>query len=255
MVDAALIARGAEIFHRHHAVLLVGGSHADRAEVAEGITAALYCERGSGVSCGVCAGCKGFHAMRALYVSDIAPDPSHIGIEQIRDAWETSALTSAITLRILRIHGTDRLTKEAATALLKRIEEPSPSLRFILTAPRASHILPTIRSRVAVLSLGIGEPEPGERFHGFQEAVAFATAHGEDRSAIAAALTATLQYVHSAWKHTRDTDNEGSPTVLAKGACLRALAVSIHDMEHTSVNARLSVEHAAAACSFLISKK
>ena len=193
--------------------------------------------------------------MQALFVSTITPDTSHISIEQIRDAWETSALTSALAFRILRIYGADTLTKEAATALLKRIEEPTPSLRFILTASRASHVMPTIRSRVAVLSLGVSEETSGERFHGFQEAVAFATAHVEDRPAIAEALTATLRYVHSLLERTAQQDKDDNPAVLATGACLRALATSIHDMEHTSVNARLSVEHAAAACSFLITKK
>lgn len=250
-----LTERGAAIFNQHHALLIVGGAAEDRTRIAGAITQALFCSEQNGSVCGSCSGCKGLNAMHALYVSDIAPEKSHISIDQIRDAWETSALTSALSLRMLRIHHADTLTKEAATALLKRIEEPTPSLRFILTAPRASHVLPTIRSRVAVLSLGFSEETTGERFHGFQEAVAFATAHVEDRPAIAEALSATLRYVHAELQKTAEKENDSAPVVSATGACMRALATSIHDMEHTSINARLSVEHAAAACSFLIAKK
>lgn len=45
-----------------------------------------------------------------------------------------------------------RLTREAQNALLKILEEPPSTTRLVLVVPSASHVLPTIRSRVAVVS-------------------------------------------------------------------------------------------------------
>lgn len=57
------------------------------------------------------------------------------------------------------IEDADRLTEAAANTLLKAIEEPAPTTVWILCAPSAEDLLPTIRSRTRHVSLRV--PPPG----------------------------------------------------------------------------------------------
>jgi len=50
------------------------------------------------------------------------------------------------------LDGADRLTAPAANALLKTLEEPPSTARFLLLAESAQRVLPTIRSRCGVLN-------------------------------------------------------------------------------------------------------
>lgn len=52
--------------------------------------------------------------------------------------------------KVLIIAQADALTPEAQNALLKTLEEPSPTLTIILVAPSEQLLLPTIQSRVQV---------------------------------------------------------------------------------------------------------
>ncbi|OGY30759.1 MAG: hypothetical protein A3C02_03180 [Candidatus Andersenbacteria bacterium RIFCSPHIGHO2_02_FULL_45_11] len=56
--------------------------------------------------------------------------------------------------RLVLIPHADQLLPEAASALLKILEEPSPSTRFLLGAKNKRGILPTIRSRCRVIFAG-----------------------------------------------------------------------------------------------------
>ena len=47
----------------------------------------------------------------------------------------------------------DRCTEQAANALLKAIEEPAPRTVWLLCAPSAEDLVPTIRSRCRVVTL------------------------------------------------------------------------------------------------------
>ncbi|MGK5643457.1 DNA polymerase III subunit delta', partial [Streptomyces sp. URMC 126] len=52
------------------------------------------------------------------------------------------------------VHETaDRLTEQTANALLKAVEEPAPRTVWLLCAPSADDVLPTIRSRCRHLVL------------------------------------------------------------------------------------------------------
>lgn len=53
--------------------------------------------------------------------------------------------------RIVWIERADRLSNDAANALLKTIEEPSAVARFVLTTSASGRILPTIRSRCVLI--------------------------------------------------------------------------------------------------------
>jgi len=61
------------------------------------------------------------------------------------------------TLQTFILLETQNLTLEAQNALLKSLEEPNPSTRFILTVPTAENLLSTISSRCQKIHLALEE--------------------------------------------------------------------------------------------------
>lgn len=82
-----------------------------------------------------------------------AEDNKEIKVEIIRDlVEETRALPSWGRWKFLVIDGADRLTAASANALLKVLEEPPEKVRFFLLTEQIDSVIPTIRSRCAVVS-------------------------------------------------------------------------------------------------------
>lgn len=84
-------------------------------------------------------------------VSKTTAVPS-IGVERIRELYvETrSKLDGA---NFVMIDDADTMNHAAQNALLKLLEEPNPSIRFILTSHAPDKLLPTIRSRVQLFAV------------------------------------------------------------------------------------------------------
>jgi DNA polymerase-3 subunit delta' len=71
-----------------------------------------------------------------------------IGIDAIRDVLEqATSYPSMAPVKMFVLDGADRLTVPAANALLKTLEEPPRTTRFLLLAEKFARVLPTIRSR------------------------------------------------------------------------------------------------------------
>lgn len=78
-----------------------------------------------------------------------------IGVDIIRDLVEVAqGYPSNSAFRFFIIDGADRLTMGAANAVLKTLEEPPPTSRFILTAENYHEVIPTIRSRCGRVTFG-----------------------------------------------------------------------------------------------------
>ncbi|OJW48080.1 MAG: hypothetical protein BGO67_03360 [Alphaproteobacteria bacterium 41-28] len=90
-----------------------------------------------------------------------------IGVESVRELNGFLNQTSAEEgWRVVIIDGADRLNRNAANALLKRLEEPPPRTVFFLITPFTGRLLPTIRSRCQVLALNpLNEAECREVLH------------------------------------------------------------------------------------------
>lgn len=77
-----------------------------------------------------------------------------IRVEQIRAAraalYETSLSAAG---RVQIVYGAHKMNPASANALLKILEEPPPGVLFILTAPGAGSVLPTIRSRCRLYTI------------------------------------------------------------------------------------------------------
>jgi len=79
---------------------------------------------------------------------------AEIGVEAVRNLNTALNQTPAEGgWRVVIIDGADTLNRNAANALLKRLEEPPPKTIFFLTTPLPGRLLATIRSRCQLLTL------------------------------------------------------------------------------------------------------
>ena len=89
-------------------------------------------------------------------VTVLATDKVTIGIDEVRGLIETAEQTpSTAPWRIIIIEDVDRMLERTTNVLLKEIEEPSPHTIWLLCAPSAQDVLPTIRSRTRIINLAV----------------------------------------------------------------------------------------------------
>jgi DNA polymerase III subunit delta' len=175
----ALTAQLARRDRMPHALLLTGPEGYGKVEFARALAQSLLCENADaeGVACGQCAACgwfgEGNHpdyrevlpenlmeedAESEPVASDSKPEKksAQITIEQIR------ALQQFITLsthrsgwRLLVLHPAEAMNPQAANALLKTLEEPTPSTLMILVSDQPGRLMATVRSRCQVVQVPV----------------------------------------------------------------------------------------------------
>lgn len=132
----------------HHAYILAGQFGCGKTSVARIIAAMENCEEGFGKDpCGVCENCKEIFAGRSLEVREM--DAASVGkVDEIR-ALQRDLSQSPIKCRTkyVIIDEAHSLTRQAAEASLKMIEEPPKFVRFILCTTEPQSFKPTIHSR------------------------------------------------------------------------------------------------------------
>jgi DNA polymerase-3 subunit delta' len=134
-----------------HAWLFTGPPGSGRSNAALAFAAALVCKSGG---CNECVDCKtsliGSHADVEL----IKTEGLSIKIDEVRELITRASWSPSVgNYRVVVIEDADRLTESAANALLKAIEEPGLRTVWLLCAPSATDVLPTIRSRTRGLVL------------------------------------------------------------------------------------------------------
>ncbi|MDH3229228.1 MAG: DNA polymerase III subunit delta' [Alphaproteobacteria bacterium] len=77
-----------------------------------------------------------------IVVDDVRRLSSFLGLTTAAGAW-----------RVVVVDVADEMNRNAANALLKRLEEPPPRTLFLLVSHRPGRLLPTIRSRCRMLNL------------------------------------------------------------------------------------------------------
>jgi DNA polymerase III delta' subunit len=153
-----------------HALLIVGPRGAGAGTLARDAVATLMCDAtvDSG-PCGACRACRliasGSHTDLVVISPTGASD--EIGIDPIR------ALAAGLALfsveggrRIALIERADRMNEAAQNALLKTLEEPPSRTHVILAAAEDSRLMPTIRSRCAVIRLGLPDAKQASELLG-----------------------------------------------------------------------------------------
>jgi DNA polymerase-3 subunit delta' len=128
-----------------HAWLFTGPIGSGRSNAARAFAAALQCDNGG---CGTCETCTMVAAGTHPDVSLVSTDGLSIGVDIARDYVRRAALSPAIgRWQILIVEDADRLTDQAANALLKSVEEPAPASVWMLCATAVEDVMITVRSR------------------------------------------------------------------------------------------------------------
>ena len=134
-----------------HAWLFTGPPGSGRSVAARAFAAALLCPSGG---CGQCAACHQVFAGTHADLLLIRPEGLSYGVKQTRDlVLRAAGKPTGGRWQVVLFEDADRCTEQAANALLKAIEEPAPQTVWLLCAPSAEDLVPTIRSRCRVVTL------------------------------------------------------------------------------------------------------
>lgn len=91
-----------------------------------------------------------------LDVTVLTTNKVTIGIDQVREIITTSEqMPATAPWRIIIIEDVDRMLERTTNVLLKEIEEPAEHCIWLLCAPSAQDVLPTIRSRTRIVNLAV----------------------------------------------------------------------------------------------------
>lgn len=135
-------------------------------------------------------------------VSILATDKVTIGIDEVRELITVSEqMPSTAPWRIIIIEDVDRMLERTTNVLLKEIEEPAEHCIWLLCAPSAQDVLPTIRSRTRIVNLAVPQPDAVaqwlERSNGIEASVAEQAARLAEGHIGIAMLYATDERVRS----------------------------------------------------------
>ena len=156
-LDAAvhLLERSLDEDRLHHAYLFVGPAHVGKMTLATELAQAATCAEGDD-NCRARVAAGIFPDVRFLGIGggeDDAPK-TLIGIDAIRDTIAMAHLRPFEGARhVFIFDGAERLSGDAANALLKLLEEPPPNVLLVLLAEDAESVLPTVRSRCLAVEL------------------------------------------------------------------------------------------------------
>ena len=139
-----------------HALLLVGRAGDGADLLAQQLADFLLCQNPGTVACGQCKACQ-------LQRSQTHPDfllvepegkSQTIKVDAVRRIIAVTAETAQQGARkVVYLKAADTMNTNAANALLKVLEEPTPETFIILTVSELSTTLPTIRSRCRLVQL------------------------------------------------------------------------------------------------------
>lgn len=136
-----------------HAWLVTGPPGSGRSVMARAFAAALQCGEPD-PGCGRCRACRTAMAGSHPDVQLVATEAVALRVDLVRDLVRQAALRPAEgRWQVMVVEDADRLTEEAADALLLSVEEPPPRTVWVLCAPAVEDIPPTIRSRCRVVTL------------------------------------------------------------------------------------------------------
>jgi DNA polymerase-3 subunit delta' len=143
-----ILRRAIETGRVHHAYLFTGMEGIGKRLAAQNMAKTLNCAEQGGDACDRCRSCqlidKGIHPDIIL----IEPTGESIKIEQIRELERSIAFKPyEARWRVILMDRAERMTRDAANALLKTLEEPPPWTTIILIARTIASLPATVLSR------------------------------------------------------------------------------------------------------------
>ncbi|MGN6474818.1 MAG: DNA polymerase III subunit delta', partial [Mycobacteriales bacterium] len=151
--SARIIIGGGEAAGMTHAWLFTGPPGSGRSVAARAFAAALQCPEGG---CGVCHECHTALTGSHADIEIVTPTGLSYSVSETRALVARAALAPTRgTWQVTIVEDADRFTEQALNALLKALEEPPPRGVWLLCAPSADDLLPTIRSRCRVVTLRV----------------------------------------------------------------------------------------------------
>lgn len=132
-----------------HAYLFSGPRGVGKTTSARLLAMALNCEAGEGVErpCGTCDGCRMVREGNHPDVIELDA-ASNNSVEDVRELREKTSLSSMRGgSRVWILDEAHMLSRPAANALLKTLEEPPPGLVFVLATTEPEKLPPTVLSR------------------------------------------------------------------------------------------------------------
>ena len=136
-----------------HARIFSGPAGTGKKTAAEWSARAINCEATGERPCNVCPSCLRFLSGNAPELIRLSPDAesSFIKVDAIRALIDVLSVKPDRGYKCVIISPADRMNDAAQNALLKTLEEAPPYAVFFLITESLSRLLPTIRSRCAVM--------------------------------------------------------------------------------------------------------
>lgn len=152
--------------HIAHTYLLSGPNGSRKLELVMGFAQALNCEQNRIFEACPCGSCRKIENYTHPDVRWVGGDEKvrSLKIEEVRAILHEASLKPfEAQWKVFVLQGAERLTLEAANALLKTLEEPPEHSVFILLVENKAHLLETIQSRAFEIRLfGQSEKDPKE---------------------------------------------------------------------------------------------
>ena len=140
-----------------HAWLLVGPRGVGQMEAVRALAAALNCPETAAPDegCGGCSTCERIGRGTHPAVADLEPEGAFHVVDAVRGEWIPTATRTLAEgrRRVLRIVAAERMNEAAQNAFLKILEEPPPSVVWVLDVEDEGPLLDTVVSRCRRLDL------------------------------------------------------------------------------------------------------
>lgn len=158
-----------------HALLIHGPRGIGKRGLAQALLTNLMClsPRTDG-ACGRCDSCNWLRAgthpdLRVLDLASVSDDGEAgdkdkkprktIPIEAVREALHIMTVSAHRGQRVILVDPAEAMTREAANALLKTLEEPPQGALFLLISHRPGNLLATLKSRCRLIAVAAPAPE------------------------------------------------------------------------------------------------